>query len=100
MVLQDRDFVNQTVLIPHQLHRRLLGEKHVNIEDIESKTNSRITFPACESGSDVVTIYGPEQQIENAQSRLLVRYSESIPCCSLPGSPGPCPIRGRDHFPP
>jgi predicted PilT family ATPase len=70
---QDRDFINQTVLIPHQLHRKLLGEKHVNIEDIEAKTNSRISFPGSESGSDVVTIYGPEQQIENAQTRLLVR---------------------------
>lgn len=77
MGIQDRDFINQTVLIPHQLHRKLLGEKHVNIEDIESKTNSRIMFPACESGSDVVTIYGPEQQIENAQSRLLVCHCDS-----------------------
>lgn len=77
---KDRDFINQTVLIPHQLHRKLLGEKHVNIEDIESKTNSHITFPACESGSDVVTIYGPEQQIENAQSRLLdlVPYEDEV----------------------
>lgn len=54
------------------MHRKLLGEKHVNIEDIEVKTNSRISFPGSESGSDVVTIYGPEQQIENAQTRLLV----------------------------
>lgn len=92
--------MNQTVLIPHQLHRKLLGEKHVNIEDIESKTNSRITFPACESGSDVVTIYGPEQQIENAQSRLLVHHCVSPSYRFLPGSLGPSSVRGRSDIPP
>ena len=70
---QDKDFVNETVSIPRRYHRTLLGEKSIFIHDIETKTNSRVRFPDKESASDVVTIYGPESQVQIAATMLLVR---------------------------
>lgn len=68
---KDKDFVNETVSIPRRYHRTLLGEKSIFIHDIETKTNSRVRFPDKESASDVVTIYGPESQVQIAATMLL-----------------------------
>ncbi|KAF8168337.1 cytoplasmic protein [Crassisporium funariophilum] len=68
---KDKDFVNETVSIPRRYHRTLLGEKSIFIRDIETKTNSRVRFPDKESASDIVTIYGPESQVQIAATMLL-----------------------------
>ncbi|KIY63680.1 hypothetical protein CYLTODRAFT_457903 [Cylindrobasidium torrendii FP15055 ss-10] len=68
---RDKDFVNETVAIPRRYHRTLLGEKSIFIHDIETKTNSRIRFPDKELASDVVTVYGPESQVQIATTMLL-----------------------------
>ncbi|EKM83401.1 hypothetical protein AGABI1DRAFT_65960 [Agaricus bisporus var. burnettii JB137-S8] len=68
---KDKDFVNETVSIPRRYHRTLLGEKSIFIHDIETKTNSRVRFPDKETASDVVTIYGPESQVQIAATMLL-----------------------------
>ncbi|KAF8350277.1 cytoplasmic protein [Amanita rubescens] len=68
---KDKDYINETVLIPRRYHRTLLGEKSIFIHDIESKTNSRVRFPDKETASDVVTIFGPESQVQIAASMLL-----------------------------
>ncbi|PPR01173.1 hypothetical protein CVT24_006049 [Panaeolus cyanescens] len=68
---KDKDFVNETVSIPRRYHRTLLGEKSIFIHDIETKTNSRVRFPDKETASDVVTIYGPESQVQIATTMLL-----------------------------
>ncbi|KAK1229376.1 hypothetical protein PQX77_007553 [Marasmius sp. AFHP31] len=68
---KDKDFVNETVSIPRRYHRTLLGEKSIFIRDIETKTNSSVRFPDKETASDVVTIYGPESQVQIAAAMLL-----------------------------
>jgi len=68
---KDKDFVNETLSIPRRYHRTLLGEKSIFIRDIETKTNSRVRFPDKETASDVVTIYGPESQVQIAATMLL-----------------------------
>lgn len=68
---KDKDFVDETLSIPRRYHRTLLGEKSIFIHDIETKTNSRVRFPDKESASDVVTIYGPESQVQIAAAMLL-----------------------------
>lgn len=73
-LLKDKDFVNETVSIPRRYHRTLLGEKSIFIHDIETKTNSRVRFPDKETASDVVTIYGPESQVQIAAAMLLVGF--------------------------
>ena len=66
--------------IPRRYHRTLLGEKSIFIRDIETKTNSRVRFPDKETASDIVTVFGPESQVQIAATMLLVRnYSASIP---------------------
>lgn len=72
MLPQDKDFVNETLSIPRRYHRTLLGEKAIFIHDIETKTNSQVRFPDKETASDVVTIFGPESQVQIAASMLLV----------------------------
>ena len=78
MHAQDKDYVNETLSIPRRYHRTLLGEKAIFIHDIETKTNSRVRFPDKETASDVVTIFGPESQVQIAAAMLLVRYSPAI----------------------
>jgi hypothetical protein len=73
---QDKDYVVETLSIPRRYHRTLLGEKSIFIHDIETKTNSRVRFPDKETASDIVTIFGPESQIQIAAAMLLVRF-----CC-------------------
>lgn len=68
---KDKDFVNETVSIPRRYHRTLLGEKGIFIHDIETKTNSKVRFPDKESASDIVTIYGPDGQVQMAATMLL-----------------------------
>ncbi|TEB39298.1 cytoplasmic protein [Coprinellus micaceus] len=58
---KDKDFVIETVSIPRRYHRTLLGEKSIFIHDIETKTNSRY----------IVSIYGPESQVQIAAAMLL-----------------------------
>ncbi|SNX85155.1 probable KH domain protein [Melanopsichium pennsylvanicum] len=68
---KDKDYISETVTISRRYHRTLLGEKAIFIHDIESKTSSSVRFPARESSSDLVTIFGPESQIHIAAQMLL-----------------------------
>ncbi|KAL1715481.1 hypothetical protein EV715DRAFT_207370 [Schizophyllum commune] len=67
---KDKDYVNETVSVPRRYHRTLLGEKSIFIHDIEAKTNSRFRFPDKETASDVITIFGPESQVQIASAML------------------------------
>lgn len=69
--------------IPRRYHRTLLGEKAIFIHDIETKTNSKVRFPDKETASDVVTVFGPESQVQMAAAMLLV----SVHTCAPPYSP-------------
>ena len=68
---KDKDYISETVTISRRYHRTLLGEKAIFIHDIESKTSSSVRFPARESASDLVTIFGPESQIHIAAQMVL-----------------------------
>ncbi|KAI0961293.1 hypothetical protein AcV7_000429 [Taiwanofungus camphoratus] len=68
---KDKDYMNETVSIPRKYHRTLLGEKSIFIRDIEAKTNSTFRFPDKETASDLVTIFGPESQVQIAATMLL-----------------------------
>ncbi|KAJ6627168.1 hypothetical protein B0H10DRAFT_423110 [Mycena sp. CBHHK59/15] len=68
---KDKDYINETVSIPRRYHRTLLGEKSIFIHDIQTKTNSHVRFPPKETASDIVTIFGPESQVQIAAAMLL-----------------------------
>jgi hypothetical protein len=95
---QDKDYVNETLSIPRRYHRALLGEKAIFIHDIETKTNSRVRFPDKETASDVVTIFGPESQVQIAAAMLLVRGYCSVELCS-DVKVGTRPLRSRHGCP-
>ncbi|KAI0670118.1 cytoplasmic protein [Trametes maxima] len=67
---KDKDYINETVSIPRRYHRTLLGEKSIFIHDIEAKTNCAVRFPDKETASDLVTIFGPESQVQIAATML------------------------------
>ncbi|KAI0359181.1 cytoplasmic protein [Trametes cingulata] len=67
---KDKDYINETVSIPRRYHRTLLGEKSIFIHDIEAKTNCTVRFPDKETASDLVTIFGPESQVQIAATML------------------------------
>ncbi|KAI0768502.1 cytoplasmic protein [Trametes elegans] len=67
---KDKDYINETVSIPRRYHRTLLGEKSIFIHDIEAKTNCSVRFPDKETASDMVTIFGPESQVQIAATML------------------------------
>ncbi|KAH9921957.1 uncharacterized protein BXZ73DRAFT_91658 [Epithele typhae] len=67
---KDKDYINETVSIPRRYHRTLLGEKSIFIHDIEAKTNCTMRFPDKEMASDLVTIFGPESQVQIAATML------------------------------
>lgn len=81
--------------IPRRYHRTLLGEKSIFIHDIETKTNSRVRFPDKETASDVVTIYGPESQVQIAATMLLVSVAITDALNGASFSIGPRTIRSR-----
>jgi hypothetical protein len=72
IMAQDKDYMNELVSIPRRYHRILLGEKAIFIHDIETKTSSRVYFPDKETASDVITIFGPESQVQVASTMLRV----------------------------
>ncbi|KAF9499878.1 hypothetical protein BDN71DRAFT_1410489 [Pleurotus eryngii] len=89
---KDKDYVNETVSIPRRYHRTLLGEKSIFIRDIETKTNSHVRFPDKETASDVVTIFGPESQVQIAVTMLLehVPFEADMVVPSSPDLPRVC----------
>ncbi|ODO10578.1 hypothetical protein I350_01175 [Cryptococcus amylolentus CBS 6273] len=69
--LKERNFYTDYVSIPRPYHRTLLGEKSIFIHDIEQKTNTVVRFPYSETGSDVVSIFGPATEVPLAATLLL-----------------------------
>jgi hypothetical protein len=68
---KDKDYITETVTIPRRHHRTLLGEKGIFIHDIENKFSCAIHFPPRETCSDLVSIFGPEIQLQQASSMLM-----------------------------
>ena len=83
--------MTESVNIPRRYHRTLLGEKAIFIHDIEGKTNCRVRFPDKETASDIVSIFGPESQLQIAATMLLVRASPLFLTFQL--------TRAQDHVP-
>ncbi|KAL1923705.1 uncharacterized protein VTP21DRAFT_8685 [Calcarisporiella thermophila] len=59
---KDKDNVEQTVTIPRRYHRMLLAEKATYLQEIETKTGTKIHFPFKETGEDHIVISGHENQ--------------------------------------
>lgn len=71
---KDKDYTNESILIPRKYHRTLLGEKSIFLHDIESKTGCSVRFPDKELATDSVAIFGPEHQVNVAKTMVLVSF--------------------------
>ncbi|KAG0357323.1 hypothetical protein BGZ54_000371 [Gamsiella multidivaricata] len=85
---KDKDFVSHHLVIPKQQHLSLLSDHAIALREIHDATNATVLFPVRETGSDIVTISGPESLIQQAITMLLsmvdeqnvypVKYSENL----------------------
>ncbi len=92
---KDKDYISETVTISRRYHRTLLGEKAIFIHDIESKTSSSVRFPARESASDLVTIFGPSRRSPHRRTDAAGPRSVRgrVPCSELDGARGRHPAK-------
>ncbi|OZJ06017.1 hypothetical protein BZG36_01075 [Bifiguratus adelaidae] len=68
---RDKDFINQTISVPRQLHRELIRQHNNFIHEIEERTNTTIRWPDRESASEIVTLVGPESQLNTGTQLFL-----------------------------
>ncbi|KAF9330849.1 hypothetical protein BG006_006225 [Podila minutissima] len=73
---KDKDFVHHTLSIPKQYHLALMSDHARALSEVQDATNAIIQFPARETGSDTVSISGPESLIQQATSMLLSLVDE------------------------
>ncbi|KAG0025420.1 hypothetical protein BGZ81_007184 [Podila clonocystis] len=73
---KDKDFVHHTLSIPKQYHLALMSDHARALSEVQDATNAIIRFPARETGSDTVSISGPESLIQQATSMLLSLVDE------------------------
>ncbi|KAF8928186.1 hypothetical protein BGZ58_009824 [Dissophora ornata] len=73
---KDKDFVSHHLIIPKQHHLSLLSDRAIVLREIHDATNATVLFPARETGSDVVTVSGPESLIQQAVTMLLSMVDE------------------------
>ncbi|KAF9958460.1 hypothetical protein BGZ72_000301 [Mortierella alpina] len=73
---KDKDFVRHNLIIPKQDHIALLTRHAESLRQIHEDTNAAVLFPERETGSDIVTVCGPELYIQQATTMLLSMAQE------------------------
>ncbi|KAF9114158.1 hypothetical protein BGX27_011514 [Mortierella sp. AM989] len=73
---KDKDFVHHSISIPKQYHLSLLFDHAKAMSELHEATNATVRFPEKETGSDIVSISGPECFIQQAISMLLSLVDE------------------------
>ncbi|KAF9573325.1 hypothetical protein EC968_008779 [Mortierella alpina] len=77
---KDKDFVRHNLVIPKQDHTALLTRHADSLRQIHEDTNTAVLFPERETGSDIVTVCGPELYIQQATTMLLSMVQEQFTC--------------------
>ncbi|KAF9956330.1 hypothetical protein BGZ70_009961 [Mortierella alpina] len=75
---KDKDFVRHNLIIPKQDHITLLTRHADFLRQIHEDTNAAVLFPERETGSDIVTVCGPELYIQQATTMLLSMVQEQF----------------------
>ncbi|KAG0248904.1 hypothetical protein BG011_009799 [Mortierella polycephala] len=75
---KDKDFIRHRLVIPKERHLSLLSDHATVLREIHEATNATILFPERETGSDIVTISGPESLIQQATAMLLSMVEEQF----------------------
>jgi KH domain len=64
-----------TISLPRQLYQWICGDKGENLAKIQQEFRVRVYMPDKESGSDEITLEGPESSMEGVKERLQVSLS-------------------------
>ena len=70
--------VNQTVKIPKEHHRFLLGKGGQKLKDLQEVTGTKIEIPRAETNSDEIRISGPREGIEKAIHEMRIVSDERV----------------------
>ncbi|ORZ15031.1 hypothetical protein BCR42DRAFT_328670 [Absidia repens] len=74
---KDKDFVVQLFSIPFRRHRALLDDYHIYLQEVASKTSSKIIWPNHELASDILTLVGPQCDLESMTQMLCHMVSDT-----------------------
>ncbi|KAI9303044.1 hypothetical protein BJ944DRAFT_184015 [Cunninghamella echinulata] len=82
---KDKDFVIQTLSIPFRRHRILLCEYKSYLQEVTTKTSVKIIWPNHESASDMITLVGPQSNLDSA-AQMVRRIVLDTYCFKVPAS--------------
>ncbi|CAO3615293.1 unnamed protein product [Cunninghamella echinulata] len=82
---KDKDFVIQTLSIPFRRHRILLCEYKSYLQEVTTKTSVKIIWPNHESASDMITLVGPQSNLDSA-AQMVRRIVLDTYCFKIPAS--------------
>jgi len=63
---------NQTIRIPREHHRFILGAKGAKLQELELQTATKITIPRADDNSDLIKIVGTKEGIDKAMHDIQV----------------------------
>jgi len=76
--LQDNER-SRDILIENRFHRQLIGQKGESIKEIRDKFNQvQISLPDSDKKSDIVTLRGPKQDVEQCFQYLTKLNKELV----------------------
>lgn len=80
---KDKDFMVQIFSIPFRRHRSILIDYKVYLQEVSKKTSVKIIWSSHELASDVVTLVGPQCDLESAIQMLRHMVSD-VYCFRMP----------------
>ncbi|KAI8330701.1 hypothetical protein BC941DRAFT_361124 [Chlamydoabsidia padenii] len=82
---KDKDFVVQTFSIPFRRHRSILFDYKVYLQEVSKKTSVKIIWSSHELASNIVTLVGPQCDLDSAVQMLRHMVSD-VYCFRVPKS--------------
>ncbi|KAI8096890.1 uncharacterized protein BX664DRAFT_257220 [Halteromyces radiatus] len=80
---KDKDFVIQTLSIPFRRHRTLLCDYRTYLQEVSKKTSVKIIWPNHELANDIVTLVGPQSNLESA-TQMMRHMVSDVYCFRVP----------------
>lgn len=69
---------NTTVTIPKEHHRWILGKSGQRLKDLEKDTSTKISVPAIQDNSDIITIQGTKDSVDKAVHEIKLISDEQV----------------------
>lgn len=82
---KDKDFVIQHISIPFRRHRTLLCDYRTYLQEVSKKTAVKIIWPNHELADNIVTLLGPQSNLE-AATQMVRQMVSDVYCFRVPFS--------------